>query len=750
MGNDASIFACDYSGDAQNYPMNVKPEALYGIPYNGSYANTNACAANNQGYSMYKNGEFVPDGREGSCLRRATGGGSPDEKCKNGGAGGCASGLCGPNGCCYNEQHPRFKRQFFLAPKEVCVLSPPKDGVVKVGDYWLTCNPDWLKPDNAVNQDVMKNHCATADLNDGRCKTFCASFPELCVPLIQSRCNSAATLGVGLCNDLCNTNKRTGNVAAACNGLINDVCKGANLTSNVCQTMCFSNTTSYDCKLELEKFCNLKENQNNPMCACYLPPSSYVNYYGQLFAGLADPNVAATLQSQAQAVPYCSYPPCSTNESFKPRALQKCPNQQICLQQIVNKGGKAVFNGNVNLNQECNLLVNELNDSPAKKGIAATMSAIKASGTTPTPYSILADTTITAVGSQKPLEYAAVCLTKQVNDPTDPEYNVTDAYDTECGKAVRDFCGTSAANLGGEFCQMVCNTTPDYAGLKTACAAAVDKVCKGGGVNGLQSEICATLCFSEETPYDCTTNMKEFCETSPDNGATWWNKYASICPCHMSAARYTAFFENLLSGAEDGEAKTQLTAATLGVTRNPATSQAQLDKLVAYSVNRCVYSPYWPRSMNPPSAENAKASEREDCVADMRTGKDILGAPILIYQGDLSTATNTCKKLIKDLALKPTVPESELERPPEETGNEPTLIIPSTNEKATAKSSVPTGPLLALIAIAVLFLLVRSKGAASEAAPAPAMPAYAQGAPPYPPYAMPMAPPYGPNYAYGP
>lgn len=731
MGNGGSIMPCAFDGWSTGYPFRDDPKGLYGIKMNGPYVNMKACTEGNNGQNVYKNGEFVSDGTEGDCNRRLTGGADPEEQCVSNGGRNCSYGDCGDFGCCNKRQRPRYKRQYFLAPKEVCILSTPADGIVKQGEYWVTCDPDWLKPDNAVNQDVMKKFCLTADLADPRCKTFCGSYPELCIPFIQSRCNTTDALGQGICNDLCNTKNRTGNVAAACNATVDAVCKDASLNTPVCQGLCFKATTSYDCKLQLEDYCKVPANFGNPMCACYMPPAQYVTYYGQLFAGVADPNLASTLQSQAQAVPYCSYPPCSTNESFKPRAQQQCPNQQICLQQIVNKGGKATFNGNVNLNQECNLLVKELNTSPADKKINEEMGQL--AGSAAANYSILSDATITAAGVARPLDHAANCGLDQVYNTSNPAYDATKSHSATCTAAISTYCGASLKNLEGEFCQTLCNTTPDYAPIITACTAAVDKLCTGK--DALQSNVCKTMCYGEETPYDCTTATKAYCATAGGTNASyeWWKdtNRDPLCDCHQSNERYRSFFLDLFSGSASGPALTQVLADTEGVMSSATQSAA--DYVATQSVNACVYSPFWPRSMNPPTPEHAKGTEEYDCIADMRKGKDVLGNPIVVYMGDVSKATQSCKDLVKALKLQPTLPDSLVAPPPEDAGNIPTTILdPVGPSKATQGTSGSTGLLLLLVVVAAAFIFLRNKRA-QNVDPA------AQG------YAPP--PGYGYNYA---
>jgi hypothetical protein len=699
---------CAFDGWSTGYPYRDNPKGLYGIKMNGPYVNMKACTDGNNGQNVYKNGEFVSDGTEGDCNRRLTGGADPEEQCVSNGGRNCSYGDCGDLGCCGKRQRPRYKRQYYLAPRETCVLGSPPDGIVQQGDFWVTCDPDWIKPDNPVNQDVMKKFCLTADLADPRCKTFCASYPELCVQFIQSRCNSADRLGAGICNDLCNTKNRTGNVAAACNAVVDAVCKNDALLSPVCQGLCFKATTPYDCKLQLEDFCKLPANQGNAMCACYLPPARYVTYYGQLFAGVADPNLASTLQSQAQAVPYCSYPPCSTNESFKPRGMQQCPNQQICLQQIVNKGGKAEFNGNVNLNQECNLLVKELNTSPSEKKVNEEMGML--AGSASAGYAILNDTTITAAGTAKPLDHAANCGLDLVYNTSNPSYDVTKNYSSTCTSAINTYCGGSIKNMEGEFCQTLCNTTPDYAPITEACTAAVSKLCTGK--QALGSDMCKTMCFSEETPYDCTAALQSYCTTSGSTDPTykWWTDHGRdpVCDCHQGAARYTQYFADLFSGSASGSALTQVIANTQGLLTTP--TQSRLDYVATQAVNACAYSLYWPRSTNPAAPEFAAGTEEYDCIVDMRKGTDLLGNPILVYKGDLSKATKTCKDLVAALKLQPTLPTSLVDHPEEDLGNIPTQAPDPNPTKSSESTSSSSTLLVVLVVVAVLFFLLRKKG----------------------------------------
>ena len=81
---------CGYNGNNPGYPFTETPSKLKDHPMNDVYFNEKACTTNNQGNSMYKNGEFMVDGQGGSCLRREWNGSSQEDICYNGGSsGGC-------------------------------------------------------------------------------------------------------------------------------------------------------------------------------------------------------------------------------------------------------------------------------------------------------------------------------------------------------------------------------------------------------------------------------------------------------------------------------------------------------------------------------------------------------------------------------------------------------------------------------------------------------------------------------------
>lgn len=671
MGNGGSAAAwnCDYDGDGKGEPFTSDPKQLRLVKMEQPVQNHKACTNRSSGSdsTMYNNGEFVVDGVGGGCLNRRTGG-PPDERCKNGGMpGGCSSGLCGPAGCCYNGNEPQFRRKFFLASAEHCILTKEgiETGLQPFNGLFRTCDPDWQKPDNVVNQTTMKKYCATATLEDPLCKTFCATYPEMCISHITTRCNSEDALGRGICNDLCNTKPKNSNVAGACSKVVSDVCANNTLNSAVCQKLCFDSTTDYDCKTQLTAYCKDPEHQTNAMCACFLPPENYRTFYGKLFANVADPNVAGTLQAQAQALPQCSYPECSTQEKFKPRVVEVCPSQQTCIAQIVNINGVATYNGNNSIRQDCNLLTQSLNTKPETKERNAIMIALTASAAATPAYNVLKNSSITAAGSYKPSDYSAICLNPKV-------YNEADLAEPQhrkrCTDAIENFCGASAENLESGFCRDMCAKEPGIGPIHDACAAAVSKVCNPdfvggsritiGGVNtsaNLISEACKTMCFSESTTYDCTAKLEAFCATGITN---------EICDCHKGQAYYRARFVEMLTHAKEGAGKTQLTALTVGKIDASASATPFNRALYDYtltSVNHdCWNSNYYPRSMNPPAAAYQATDPINECIVQLEVSHDIHGEDTLVYHGEIDKSGKDCIELVKSLNTKPAIPDSHV------------------------------------------------------------------------------------------
>lgn len=664
----------------------------------GEYFNQKACTNNNRGDTVYRNGEFTTDGQGGSCLRREWSG-AVDEICYNGGSGkGCEHTRCGGQGCCYNADYPRFRRRYYLADESECVLANPVDQIVKSADgYWRTCDPAWLLTTNVTNQAVMTKHCNSADLESPQCKRFCATYPEQCIPLIHSRCNTKETLTKGLCNDLCNGKPSNSNVDAACNAVVASVCKGGNLFTEPCDGLCFNNKTAYDCGHELEEACRDPANQGSPSCACFLPPSTYSNYYGQLFAGVADPNIAATLQGQAQSVPYCSYVPCASG-TRKPRGMLPCPSQQICLQQIVNKGGKATFNGDVNLKQECSLLVNELNTSPADKLAAARMASMDASKP---GYGPLADAAVVVPGGTKPIEYAALCLQPTLLADTTANGDSTNGavYTAICDSAVRTFCGTSTDALNSTFCNTVCNGETPPA-LQPACAASVAKLCVGKAA--LNSPACINMCFSEENKYNCTANLEAYCSNGGKGTPT-----DPICACHQGKEFYAAYFNSMWSTVEDSETKTRIVADTTAKMALGSDSEAERDAydyVLTSAVSACASSEYWPRSMNPTKPEHLLSTDEYDCINMMRPGKDVYGKPNVAFTGDIEAAstTNVCRDLIKALKIGSSDPNIDTYNEENDTSEEPPIQDLGEPTRAGGSSIV-----VIVVAIVVVLILLR-------------------------------------------
>ena len=743
MGNTQPLpgFRCTFPGNGKNSPISDDPKNyLLGLKMGQQYINRNGCTLDNRGATIYDNGEFTPDGRSIGCLHRDIGGN--DDIC----GGECNDANChSSGGCCHNAEHPRFRRTAFLADKKFCLLTEEgtRDRVQKWNNGLLrTCDPDWYDPNNEINKEIKREYCATALLSDPLCKSFCAQFPDQCTSLITQRCNTADALSDGICNDLCNTKPSNSNVEGACSRVIANACSGNDLNNPTCQKLCFDYTTNYDCKNQLTEYCSKPENQDKPLCACFLPPNNYQTFYGRLFAGVADPAIAYSLQSQAQALPQCSYPPCSTQERFKPRVVEMCPSQQTCVAQITNTAGVIDFQGNQTIRQDCKLMAESLNKSPAAKAMEATHTSLAAGA--PTRYaSLLADTNRGGSGILTPADYANFCIQKIVID------DVSKPFKDTCVDAVTKFCGDSTANMNGVFCKTMCAVPHvDLGPINASCSATVNTLCQGK--DNLGSDACKNLCFSETTTYDCTAKLEEYCSNGGKGTLT-----DPICECHQGKEYYAKEFVELWSHAKDGAGKTLAKTLTVDfMTRdNTGAARAAYDYVITSSDFDCWNSAYYPRSMNPPAPEYQASKPEYDCIVQMEVSEDLDHNETLVYHGDPDKDTKVCEDFVESLNADKAHPDNRFGRNDNPDPGFP--VDPAYNPKKESGSGAGTAFIVIVVA-AVLFLVLRrlrNKSGAEYAQPDYAPPGYAQPGYAQPGYAQPgyaqpgYAQPAAPAYA---
>gem|GEM_PF-5449255 len=211
----------------------------------------------------------------------------------------------------------RCKRINFLANRFQCAFDGNKPQTNSNG-LTVTCDPRWV-PGGSQNLEIVREYCSFDEnfFNDPRCFSFCTQ---------------------NNCSDLVSTN-----------------CRGTNLISSACQSFCFSKQTNYDCSIELQNFCAIPDNQSLDVCGCFLPNSVYEAYYEELFRDQVGDSSA--IIREITSLPFCSYVPCSAG-IFKPRGDLTCPDQAVCVNQIVfNAEGEITFNGDVNLQLKCQQLL---------------------------------------------------------------------------------------------------------------------------------------------------------------------------------------------------------------------------------------------------------------------------------------------------------------------------------------------------------------------------------------------------------
>lgn len=103
----------------------------------------------------------------------------------------------------------------------------------------------------------------------------------------------------------------------------------------------------------------------------------------------------------------------------------------------------------------------------------------------------------------------------------------------------RQFCSDPNNLLNDERCQLFCN--------QNDCTDLVLSTCRG---NNLDSEGCRNLCFSSQTPYDCSQNLTQYCQDPA-------NHDKNICQCFLPTNVYRDFYLSSLNALPDST-RTQL------------------------------------------------------------------------------------------------------------------------------------------------------------------------------------------------
>lgn len=224
---------------------------------------------------------------------------------------------------------------------------------------WVDCRGSNLTPTSAACQDAMEQYCDGKKFfdiqNNVKCNDFCASSigAVFCKNVKASYCAEQAKnnkFGTDeQCKDFCAQNN--------CKEAIDAYCKGKNLDTPYCRSRCSSN---YNCDINLKDYCSCAQDigltkdecsnvQKSDLCPCFQDPSVYQAYYDNFMAEAEKNNIVI---SEINALPYCSYPACSSS-LFIPKERQTCPAQ--CFQNVFIDSEGNIVADKINISQNCSL-----------------------------------------------------------------------------------------------------------------------------------------------------------------------------------------------------------------------------------------------------------------------------------------------------------------------------------------------------------------------------------------------------------